>query len=113
MQERSRNAYIAALTEYVEGKIYHLKFLHVNQQHVNELTGRKDKPPPIIKGGSQETRKKNWVDHFMDLLGKPSPVVGELPRIKISPTLPISTEPFSLDEINLVIKSIANKILPV
>ena len=112
------NAYIAALTEYVEGKIDHLKFLHVNQQHaaawtvVNELTGRKDKPSPIIKGGSQEARKKNWVDHFKDLLGKPSPVVGELPRIKISPTLPISTEPFSLDEINLVIKSIANKKSP-
>ena len=111
-------AYTSALTEYIEGKITSLKSLHINKQHsaawevVNEITGRKDKPSPIIKGGSQSARKENWTDHFKNLLGEPSHVTNEIPKVTISPELNISTSPFTRPEINVVLKTLKNKKSP-
>ena len=110
-------AYTLAQAEYIEGKITELKYLHVNKQHsaawavVNEITGRKEKPSPIIKGGSQEARTNNWVDHFKGLLGEPSPVEDILRNVEISPPLNISVEPFSLMDIELVVNSLKTKSL--
>ena len=111
-------AYTLAQAEYIEGKIADLKLLHINKQHaaawsvINEITGRKDKPSPIIKGGSQKARMQNWTYHFKSLLGDPSPVEDVLPKVVISPMLDISTDLFSSEEITAVIKTLKNKKSP-
>ena len=74
---------------------------------IGELSGKRSKPTTRIKGGSSAKRMSSWHNHFKDLLGK-SPKTPEnsiLPMEKISDTLDICTSEFTIDELNIAIKS--------
>ena len=103
-QRELDEAYLTAETEFIQGKISQLERESITKQHasawktINEITGRKSKPSITIKGGSQEKRKENWLAHFRNLLGNPAttPDDQQLPKIQISESLDISTEPFTI-----------------
>ena len=50
---------------------------------INELAGRKCKPPIRIKGESAEKRKESWLSHFLNLLG------GQLVNTQVNRPLPL------------------------
>ena len=111
-QRELDKAYLTAETEFIQGKISQLERKSITKQHasawktINEITGRNSKPSITIKGGSQEKRKENWLAHFRNLLGNPAttPDDQQLPKIQISESLDISTEPFTTYELLMVIK---------
>ena len=75
---------------------------------MNNLAGLKSKPSIRVKGSSAAEGKNRWLNHFQNLLGGASTTTEEqvLPRIKIADALNINTEPFSLKELQAVVKSI-------
>lgn len=112
-------AYATLDVEYIQGKIDSVARLHTAKQHaaswrvINDLAGRKEKPSIRIKGGSPSKRKSNWLSHFKSLLGNPPKLSNTpLPKIQIAEKLNIETGPFTLDELNTVIKSLSNNKSP-
>ena len=119
-QTQLDEAYAIAEAEFIQGKIDDITHLHVAKQHaaawktINELTGRKSKPSIKLKGGSQENRKANWLSHFRSLLGEQpkTPANLQLRKIQVSEELDISTDPFTLLELQTVLKSLSNNKAP-
>ena len=69
---------------------------------INEITGRRKGGGCQIKGNGPEERKKNWLSHFKDLLGKPPEVEDEDLLIETQSTeLNIETTPFTLEELRV------------
>ena len=113
-------AYANAETEFIQGKINNISQQYSAHQHatawstINELTGRKAKPSIRLKGGSSVKRKDNWLSHFKSLLGeKPITTSGQqMRKTQISKPLNISTEPFTLQELCVAVKSMSNNKSP-
>ena len=114
-------AYATAEAEYIQGQIKSISKLHKEKKHtaawktINSITGRKSKPSITIKGGSTPKRLENWSGHFSKLLGQPPPSAGDtlpFPLDKVSDPLPISTDPFTLEELRAALKPIKNNKTP-
>ena len=109
-QRQLDEAYANAEAENIQGKIDRMPLKNAVQRHasardtIKDLTERKSKPSIRIKGGSRSERKKNWPDHFKNLLGATltSSEEQELPRIQSADALIISMEPFSIEELKAV-----------
>ena len=104
--------YIEVEEPYIKGEIASISHLHLNQQHsaawktINQLAGKGSQAPPSVKGGSREQRHANWHSHFKHLLGSPAslPENVSLPKVRVSQTLNISTEPVTSAELKYVFK---------
>lgn len=114
-QKALDDAYLTAESLYIQGKINSIKEFHTSNQHsaswkvINEISGRKEHPSIQLKGGSAEKRRDNWHNHFQKLLGNPPKVDGDpLPLNQIFNTLDISTNPFSIDELEKTLKQFVN-----
>jgi exonuclease III len=108
-------AYSTANATYIQEEIDKISGLHTAKQHaaawktINNLSGRKEKPLIRLKGGTEELRKANWLDHFKKLLGEPPKTSNTpLPLHQISDTLDINTSPFTLSELKTTIRSFSN-----
>ena len=62
--------------------------------------------------GSYVKCKENWSNHFSSLFCQPSQSSTNLPKVKISGKLNISTDPFNMRELRAVTDSIKNKTSP-
>ena len=112
-------AYATAEAEFIQGQTKAIGKLHNEKKHaaawktINQLTGRKSKSSITIKGGSSPKRLENWKSHFEKLLGQPPPAPSGgsvLPFTPIVEQLNISTDPFTIAELQAAVKSIkANK----
>ena len=80
-------AYDTATAEYIQGQINNISNKHYSQKHsaawktINEITGRKDKPTVIVKGGTAEKRKEGWLNHFKKLLGESPEIQSGIPKV--------------------------------
>ena len=74
---------------------------------VNTITNRKTMPSGKLKGKSPEERKKQWLDHFRNLLGTPdsNPPVEDIPPIFSN--LGIEDGAFTLSELREAKKQIS------
>ena len=106
------DAYLDAEVDYISGKIDDLSRYHISNKHhlawktVKDFAGKNNTSSVRIKGGSAKKRLENWETHFKNLLGKEArlPEGYTLPRRQVSGPLPINTNPFSLSELEAVIK---------
>ena len=113
-QEALDKEYIKEKEKYINNKIAELNNAHINSQTklvwqtVNEVTGRKKSKVSRLKGKTTQDRLKQWKDHFENLLGqKPTIVIAPTERI-IKENLPISTENFSMEELEKVTSKLKN-----
>ncbi len=80
------NAYNEALEEYLVSKIRQVKTAHDRCKNkeswtvINDITGRKNSKPCLIRGNSPEERKSTWLNHFRNLLGQPPENVDTIKR---------------------------------
>ena len=108
------DAYLDAEVDYISGKINDLSRHHISNKHhlawktVKDLAGKNATSSVRIKGGSAKKRLENWSSHFQNLLGKEArlPDNYTLPSLQVSEPLGISTTPFSLSELKVVIKQL-------
>ena len=108
------DAYLDAVVDYISGKINDLSRHHISNKHhlawktVKDLAGKNATSSVRIKGGSAKKRLENWSSHFQNLLGKEArlPDNYTLPSVQVSEPLGISTTPFSLSELKVVIKQL-------
>jgi exonuclease III len=113
-----QDAYDNATADFIQGKINNITHLHTSQQHsaawrtINEITGRKDNPTATIKGGSQEKRKEEWLNHFKKLLGESPRVSANLPKIQVAEDLNIPTKAFTMKELKSVTQRLVSKKTP-
>ena len=114
-------AYTAATERYVKEKTTSLEKTNPEHRHrsswhiIRELTGSNTVPFSKIPGESSEERLNVWYEHFRNLLGTEPPTPDlSLPFFnnRISDTLPIDCEPFSLSELQAVIKSLKSSKSP-
>ena len=109
-QKQLDEGYANAEEENIQGKFDRVPPKNAIHQHVSawntikDLTGRKSKPSLRVNGGSPSERKKNWLDHFKNLLGATLTTSEDqgLPGIQIADALNISTEPLSIEELKAV-----------
>lgn len=74
---------------------------------INEITGRKKAGTSLIKGGSAQERIAKWKDHFEKLLGQPpAGAPDDLEVQQRFSDLNISTDPFTVEELQLARKKI-------
>ena len=89
---------------------------HRSSWHIiRELTGSNTVPFSKIPGESSEERLNVWYEHFKNLLGTEPPTPDlSLPFFnnRVSDTLPIDCEAFSLGELEVVIKSLKSSKSP-
>ena len=67
---------------------------------INDISGRKKAGSSLVEGGSAEERRKNWLNHFKNLLG--SPPEGAPDDLEVGskgPPLDIDTSPFTIEEL--------------
>ena len=72
------------------------------------MAGKNNKPNIRIKGGSPKVRLSNWLDHFKNLFGR-EPKVPEncsLPSVRVSETLGIDTNKFTIPKLQVVVKQL-------
>ena len=108
------DAYLDAEVDYISGKIHDLSRHHISHKHhlawktVKVLAGKNATSSVRIKGGSANKCLQNWSSHFQNLLRKESrlPDNYTLPSVQVSEPLGISTTPFSLSELKVVIKQL-------
>ena len=76
---------------------------------LNQITNRKKSSTCRLKGSSSQERKKMFYSHFKELLGE-TPQNDGLQSIQkiVQDTLPISTEDFSMEELDAAVKSLSS-----
>ena len=117
--DKARNnlqtAYGTVTAEILQENINNISSLHACKQRfsawktINELTARKDKPSTVVNGGSTEKRKEGWLSHFKKLLGEAPKVTPDLPKTQVAEQVIISTSPFTLKELLVVVNLLSNR----
>ena len=74
----------------------------------NEVSRRKSTAKAKMKATNQHVRIKLWKQHFKNLRGNPPKVTHE-PNTRIIRQLDIKIGPFTLEEIDSVIRNIKNR----
>ena len=111
-RERLLQSYKTSEECYIETQIKIIEDASFSQRHaqawkvMNEISGRKESSPPIQLNGSIDERKEKWRKYFCNLLGQPPKVPDN--NFEISPVidqiLPIEEGPFTMQELQYVIK---------
>ena len=73
---------------------------------INEVSRRKTTAKAEVKATSQEDQIHQWKQHFENLLGNPLKVTHEPIMRIIRKQLDIKLEPFTLEELDLVLRKI-------
>ena len=76
---------------------------------INEVSRRKSTAKAKLKATSQQERIKLWKQHFENLLGNPPKVTHEQIMRIISKQLDIKLGPFTLEELDSVLRKIKNR----
>ena len=100
---------------YVQSKIDEIKSAADNKQSalawktVNEISGRKKTTKAKIKANDQAERVSKWKDHFQNLLGNPPNVLNRPTQKIFENELDIKKGPFTMDELEDVLKKVPNQ----
>ena len=78
-------------------------------QTINEVSRRKNTAKAKLKATNQQERIKLWKQHFENLQGNPPKVTHEPITKIISKQLDIKLGPFTLEELDSVLRKIKNR----
>ena len=115
------SVYTAATERYVREKTAILENTNSEHRHrsswhiIRELTSSNTVPFTKIPGATSQERLNVWYEHFKTLLGTEpqSPDLSDaFFNNRVSDTIPISCDPFTLDELQEVIKTIKSSKSP-
>ena len=108
-KEALDDAYNGVLETHIKNKTQELENLHHQHKHaaaweiMREVTNTRTSPVIRIKGDTADDRRNSMFEHFSSLLGKPDQNNTNLDdpffNLRISDTLPISTGPFYMEEL--------------
>ena len=106
--------YIKEQTEYIQNQIDKIRDsvedrqTRIAWQTINEVSRRKNTAKAKLKAANQQERIKLWKQHFENLLGNPPKITQELITRIISKQLDIKLRPFTLEELDSVLRKIKN-----
>ena len=107
--------YLKEQTEYIQNQIDKIRDSvedmqsRIAWQPINEVSGRESTAKAKLKATNQQERIKLWKQHFENLLGYPPKVTHEPITRIISKQLDIKLGPFTLEELDSVLKKIKNR----
>ena len=107
--------YLKELTEYIQHQIDKIRDsvedrqFRIVWQTKNEVSRRKSTTKAKWKATNQQKRIKLWKQHFENLLGNPLKVTHEPITRIISKQLDIKLGPFTLEELDSVLRKIKNR----
>ena len=110
-QNELASIYLKEQTEYIQNQIDKIRDSvkdgqsRIASQTINEMSRRKT----TAKATSQQERIKLWKQYFENLLGNPPKVTHEPITRIICKQLDIKLGPFTLEELDSVLKKIKNK----
>ena len=109
------NIYLKEQKEYIQNQIDKIRDSEEDRQSriawqtINEVSRRKSTAKAKLKAKNQQERIKLWKEHFENLLGN-SPKFTHEPITRIvSKQLDIKLGPFTLEELDSVLKKIKNR----
>ena len=114
-QNEPASIYLKEQTEYIQNQIDRIRGSEEDRQSriawqtINEVSRRKSTSKAKLKATKQQERIKLWKQHFENLLGNPPKVTHELITRIISKQLDIKLGPFTLGELDSVLKKIKNR----
>ena len=106
--------YIKEQTEYIQNQIDKIRDSvedrqsRIAWQAINEVSRRKNTAKEKLKAANQQERIKLWKQHFENLLGNPPKITHEPITRIISKQLDIKLGPFTLEELDSVLRKIKN-----
>ena len=107
--------YLKEQTEYMQNQIDKIRDLvedrqsRIAWQTINKVSKRKSTAKAKLKAASQQERVRLWKQHFENLLGNPRKVTNEPITRVISKQLDIKLGPFTIEELDLVLRKIKNR----
>ena len=107
--------YLKELTEYIQNQIDKIRDSVEDRQSsiawqtINEVSRRKSTAKAKLKATNQQERIKPWKQHFENLLGNSTKVTHEPITRIISKQWDIKLRPFTLEELDSVLKIIKNR----
>ena len=114
-QNEFANIYLKEQTEYIQNQIDKIRDSvedrqsRIAWQMINEVNRRKSTSKGKLKATNQQERKNLWKQHFQNLLRNPPNVTHEPIMRIISKQLDISLGPFTLEELDTVLRKIINR----
>ena len=114
-QNESVSIYLKELTEYIQNQIDKIrdsvedKQSRIAWQTINKISRRNSTAKAKLKAANQQEGIKLWKQHFQNLLGNPPKVTHEPITRIISKQLGIKLGPFTLEELNSVLRKIKNR----
>jgi len=108
-----KEAYKQSQEQYVQEKTHLITA--ATQQHqsrlawqtVNEISGRKSTNQGKLRAENPQDRLNKWQQHFEQLLGEPPSVIDVPVETVVDDTLPVNTDPFTMDELISVVKTMS------
>ena len=107
--------YLKEQAEYIQNQIDKIRYSvedrqsRIARQTINEVSRRKSTAKAKLKTTSQQERVKLWEQHFKNLLGNPPKITDEPITRIISKQLDIKLGPFTIEELDSVLKKIKNR----
>ena len=101
--------YLKEQTEYIQNQIDKIRESGEDRQTINEVSRRKSTAKVKLKAANQQERIKLWKQHFENLLGNPLKVKHEPITRIVSKQLDIELGPFTLKELDSVLRKIRNR----
>ena len=109
------NIYLKEQTEYIQNQIDKIrnsvedKQSKITWQMINEVSRKKSTAKAKLKATNQQEWIHLWKQHFENLLGNPPKITHEPITKIISKQLDIKLGPFTLEELNSVLRKIKNR----
>ena len=113
-QKELASIYLKEQTEYIQNHIDKIRDSvedrqsRIAWQMINEVSRRKSTAKAKLKATNQQERIKLWKQHFENLLGTPPKVTHEQ-ITRIIKQLDIKLGPFTLEELDSVLRQIKNR----
>ena len=107
--------YLKEQTEYIQNQIDKIRDSvedrqsRIAWQTINERSKRKSTTKAKLKAANQQEKLKLWKQHFENLLGHPPKVTHEPITRIISKQLDIKIGPFTIEELDSVLRKIKNR----
>ena len=114
-QNELASIYLKEQTEYIQNQIDKIRDTvedrqsRIAWQMINEVSRRKSTAKTKLKATNQQERIKLWKQHFDNLLANPPKVTHEPIMGIISKQLDIKLGPFTLEELDSVLRKIKNR----
>ena len=114
-QNELANIYLKEQTEYIQNQIDKIRDSvedrqsRIAWQTVNEVSRRKSTAKAKLKATNQQEQIHQWKQHFENLLRNPPKVTDEPITRIISKQLDIKLGPFTLEELDSVLRKIKNR----